>query len=300
MVHAACAWCVASASMGMTYQEAVHITSNANRNGFAGLATSGHLLTLDSAYPDFITNVNSTTYIKTVTLMSEYAYVNYYQPNRGWDRSYSNAYPRDSWVSFAPELKNYMQARSNELAGTSVVDVARRAEQVLGMSDSGTHTYAVELWVPTNLLFRPAIHWSVTDNAVATGWAGQDTSGPEFFTRSYTNVSSYQEWFVNRQDTVFGGANAFPWTGLGYTYDWYYEATQTNEWIGVSEFVVAPGLGMVVEGGALVDHYFGFAAIPEPGVLLLFVVGVGVVAWGGRLRVRRPRLEGARSDTTRT
>lgn len=254
-----------------TYAEAV-----TRAQDFATLPTDGNLLTLD--YPQLVTtNVAGTTYLKGLTLMRGNTWTNFYMRNVGWTNSCSNAVGYEAWITFEPELKGYLGARTNEYDVNSAASIAGRAEQALGMTNNATHLFAVDLWVAAASLFRPTVNWSPTNSATFRDWTGQDQSGPAWFGGAYGE--NYYDWFTNRQQTVYAGNNAFPWTGLGYTFDWYY-ATNSPALVGPSEFVIGAQQTYYVGGGTPVDQFF---AIPEPGVGALFLVGV-VLALGRRRR----------------
>jgi len=235
----------------------------------AGLPASTNLLTL--SYDQLsTTNFGGTTYLKTVSLMKGSTWSNFYLPYVGWTAARSNGVGYESWVTFEPELKGYLTARTNEFDATSVTSLAMRAEQALGMTNNATHLFAVDLWVAAASLFRPAINWSLTSAATYRDWTGQDLNGPDWFSSTYGG--NYFAWFTNRQATVYAGSGAFPWTGLGYTYDWYY-ATNSPALVGPSEFVVGAQQTYYVAGGTPLDEFF---AIPEPGTGGLVLLGIAL------------------------
>lgn len=256
-----------------TYEEAI-----ARAQDFAGLPASTHLLTL--TYDQLITtNHSGTTYLKALTLMKGSTWSNYYLPYVGWTSARSNGVGFEAWVTFEPELKGYMAARTNEFDPGSAASIAARAEQALGMTNNGTHLFAVDLWVAADSLFRPAVNWSLTNSATYRDWTGQDPNGPAWFGSTYGG--DYFAWFTNRQQTVYSGNNAFPWTGLGYTFDWYYP-TNSAALVGPSEFVIGAQQAYYIGGGTPVDQFF---AIPEPGASAFLLLGL-LVLWPFRLRLR--------------
>lgn len=242
---------------GDTYLEAITRASQ-----FTNLPWDTHLLTSADA---ITMTTNSTTCLGVVSLMSDYVWTSFYQPHVGG--LMTNTVGHESWVTFQPELKQYLNARTSEFsAGLS--GATMRGEMVLGMTNSASHIWAVELWVPVDALFRPAINWSITETWTDTSWSGHDTNGPSWFLTNYGE--SYYQWFTNRQATIYQGNNAFPWSGLGYSYDWYYP-TNSSSIVGLSEFVVGGGQGFYVAGASHVDQYL----IPEPGTTWLVLAGSG-------------------------
>lgn len=258
-----------------TYEEAI-----TRAQDFAGLPASTNLLTL--TYDQLITtNYSGTTYLKTVTLMKGSTWSNFYLPYVGWTSARSNGVGYEAWVTFEPELKGYMAARTNEFDVGSAASIAARAEQALGMTNNATHLFAVDLWVAADSLFRPAINWSLTNSVTYRDWAGQDVNGPGWFSSVYSET--YFDWFTNRQQTVYSGNNAFPWTGLGYTFDWYY-ATNSPALVGPSEFVIGAQQSYFVGGGTPVDQFF---AVPEPSAVALLLLGLFILL-SFRFRLRVP------------
>jgi len=77
----------------------------------------------------------------------------------------------------------------------------------------------------------------VCNQSVAFGWPDPM---PIVQPAGFTNVSEYTTWFSNRLDTIYTfGSNSvgYPWTGLGYTYDWYYDTNDLRR-VGPAEFIL--------------------------------------------------------------
>jgi hypothetical protein len=68
----------------------------------------------------------------------------------------------------------------------------------------------------------------------------------DFDTSPETTVSeSYMDWFhTNESASYILTRNGYPWTRLGYTYDW---CAGANE-VGLSEFVIRPGATVTIVG----------------------------------------------------
>ena len=107
--------------------------------------------------------------------------------------------------------------------GDGVQDWSLRLHQVLGMPTSKNYTAITALWIDADLLYRPA---NVTDAKSAMQTTYQKTGNEEFDT-------TYKEWFVSNIIWSYFDS-AFPWTRLGYTYDW---ADNGKEY-GLSEFLI--------------------------------------------------------------
>jgi len=130
---------------------------------------------------------------------------------------------REVWVTAAPELQNFCKncCRDNE-------SLTLRLEQLQGLPPDNGKTRVVEMWVSTSDLFRPSADPEISDRE-----AGIDFPIPS----DYITVNqSYVEWFNTLKNASYG-ENGYPWTRLGYTYDWGNPQSE----VGLSEFVVRQG-----------------------------------------------------------
>lgn len=158
-------------------------------------------------------------------------------------------YSRDTYVTVAPELKNFFRG--------TIPDPMRIA-QLLGLppSDAVNKVCFLEMWVSPNDLFRPSPDPEVTDQEAEIDFP---TSRYSTRFRSYSSTelvfadmtcdaaqcpacnqwnqcgfTSYENYIKNRKQYIYSGANPYPWTSLGYTYDW----GNADNHVGLSEFVV--------------------------------------------------------------
>ncbi|MFN6499909.1 MAG: hypothetical protein RMX65_023360 [Nostoc sp. DedQUE01] len=149
--------------------------------------------------------------------------------------------PRDLWVTATPDLQKFCKA----YRPTSQTSLEYRLNQVLGLPpDSGTtNRYIVELWVEPRSLFRPSKDPNITDHE-----AELEFPLPNAFESIST---SYQDWFTQQFQSRYGSpSNAstsvvnYPWTQLGYTYDWGSQSDwqkldpKRSPHVGLSEFVI--------------------------------------------------------------
>ncbi|HOP40616.1 MAG TPA: hypothetical protein PLI53_06195 [Geobacteraceae bacterium] len=150
-------------------------------------------------------------------------------------------YRWDSWVTAAPEMKKRF---------TFVTPSRLRVVQLLGLppsyatpGDPHEAKYVMELWAYPADLFRPCPDSEITDTACEMNfptdpfrildldnkvWATEGLSVPVFKT--------YTSWFNNRTRNVYtptASSEAYPWTRVGYTYDW-----GSPHHVGLSEFVL--------------------------------------------------------------
>ncbi len=192
--------------------------------------------------------------VLVVTFVDRWAFDNVYKPNIGKEM----ALDRSLWVTVVPEMKNFFIkdcpksiSRKNERCPPTV----KRIHQLLGINPKSTYEALVELWVDPNVLFRPSADPETTDHEseiprISGGnWVFPSDSNPFLLpkvnlidlSKKYvekpgaTKWANYKDWFVNRIDTIYKTADGgWPWTQLGYTYDW------GNPWsfVGLSEFVI--------------------------------------------------------------
>jgi hypothetical protein len=143
---------------------------------------------------------------------------------------------RETWVTAAPELKNfctpYVSTHSN---------LTLRLEQLLGLPPNNGKTKFVAVWVKPQDLFRPAPDPEITDQE-----AGLTFPQSKFLTVS----PEYVTWFNNLSSQSYG-ENGYPWTRLGYTYDW---GNPTSE-VGLSEFVINSGATIEVDTVTSTEDY---------------------------------------------
>ncbi|MBI1928900.1 hypothetical protein HYR99_32225 [Candidatus Poribacteria bacterium] len=138
------------------------------------------------------------------------------------------------WVTAVPELKKI--CREHRFA--SKKDIELRLEQLLGLppnsrtNPQNKKEYFVEMWVKPDDLFRPCPDSEIDDHQCELGEAKGD-----FEVR---DGKPFVEWFTESQKADYLQSNPdmmnawFPWTRLGYTYDW---GNPVNE-VGLSEFVI--------------------------------------------------------------
>jgi hypothetical protein len=130
----------------------------------------------------------------------------------------------DTWVTVVPEIKTFFK---NHVDPDS--NLTLRAKQLLVLPPNTSNLYFVELWVNTQSLFRPTL-----DNEI------NDTVAQLTFSSSAT--AAYKEWFNNNIIYSYFPPR-YPWTRLGYTYDW----GNSGSHVGLSEFVLAQYSMVIVE-----------------------------------------------------
>jgi outer membrane autotransporter protein len=160
----------------------------------------------------------------------------------GYTRGYvDNAYRKSPlWVTAAPELYAWHKANN-----TPPGEMSLRTKQLLGMPENHTPDRIVELWVDTNALTRPCKDPDITNPKSSLDWPSDvDTKYP-----------GHRAWF-NSNMTTYTADPPFPWTQLGYTYDW----GNPNSIRGLTEFVAAKYDAGKPETRLVVDSVFSIGS----------------------------------------
>ena len=145
--------------------------------------------------------------------------------------------PWEFWVTVAPEIQQWTQQHPTRCAY-----LERRLEQLLGLPPHDGKDRFVEFWVEPADLFRPSPDPEITDQE-----AELDFPQSSLF---LTVSEEYIAWF-EALCAVSYEAGGYPWTRLGYTYDW--GAPHTD--IGLSEFIIRAGATVEIRAVAATAAY---------------------------------------------
>ncbi len=137
-----------------------------------------------------------------------------------------------TWVTLAPDIKGFFATHSTVSVNNTV-----RLAQLLGLSADTKNTYIVEAWANPKALFRPAGDPEINDTTAS-------------ITLSPTANATYRAWF-NGNIVAAYYPKTFPWTRLGYTYDWGNGGTT----VGLSEYVLWKNASILVKSVSTVDQY---------------------------------------------
>jgi hypothetical protein len=134
----------------------------------------------------------------------------------------------DIWVTIAPALQEFCKK-------LHLKDPTLRLEQRLGLPPGSGDTIFVQIRVPlasagTNF-FRPCLDPRITTSTCPV--AGSPSTQPSW----------YPTWFYQQYYGSYGVPYQYPWTGLGYTYDWAASPSHFGE----SEYVIHTGATVQVE-----------------------------------------------------
>ncbi len=176
----------------------------------------------------------------------------YYDTSVGKD--YTLPDDANVWVTVVPELRNFIRKNFQNVA-------TLRIEQVLGLPPNSGKTKFIEIWVNPKDLFRPSPDPEITDHEASlvfpttlNRFLAFDNSAHviEYDYDKKADVSyTYRQWFRQRRQAVYSGDYPYPWTRLGYTYDW---GTASSH-VGLSEFVILGGSTIGIRSIITNDDY---------------------------------------------
>lgn len=168
----------------------------------------------------------------------------------------------DSWFTPTPFMQNFCRAYD----GT---DLLLRTQQLLGLPprtlSAGANDSIVSIWIEPSELFRPCADPEVIDGECVVTLSGETfidgntswgANTPQV-SASFVNVErKHLNWMARNWNDRYSppeGQAAYPWTALGYTYDW---GAPTNP-VGMSEFVGPKGTPVVFESILPLAKYCG-------------------------------------------
>jgi len=144
-----------------------------------------------------------------------------------------------AWVTAFPELQDVCRAEISLGKGQTM-----RLRQLLGLTPNAKVDGVVEFWVRPNDLFRPAPDPEITDRTAGLNMPKDVAS----WYRQWFNELRSHQYFQSRKPKN----DAYPWTQLGYTYDW---APGPEK--GLSEFVIKANSQVYIESITPVAEYCG-------------------------------------------
>lgn len=152
------------------------------------------------------------------------------------------------WVTAVPEVQQKCKAFTEP-------DLELRLRQLLGLQPDAKFKYFVTMTVRSSDIFRPT-----TDPTTTTQSPCSDSTNATCGEVFPDWVSSdHVKWIANQMLSSYvisenhTGAYSYPWTRLGYTYDWKPGADR----YGASEYVIRPGSVVNVSGKEPYGPYCG-------------------------------------------
>ena len=134
---------------------------------------------------------------------------------------------QDVWVTAVPELKDFCR----QFGFKYYIDA--RLEQVLGLPPQRNYNQMVEFYAHPQDVFRPCPDPEITDGECEL----------EFPNSPDLQISErHRAWMQEQETNAYQNETRYPWTRLGYTYDW----GNPKDPIGLSEFVVRKGASVQI------------------------------------------------------
>lgn len=138
------------------------------------------------------------------------------------DGDYSKYYKHKNLLDLTQNFWVFIPKEVKEKCNKKEIQDSKRLSRFLGLNDSVSSDTIVFLWVDKGQLFRPAYNSDISKIVLPSG-AARSIDHPN---------SKVKKWFDDQCAT-----NTYPWTRLGYTYDW----GDAHDKIGATEFVTTVG-----------------------------------------------------------
>lgn len=151
--------------------------------------------------------------------------------------------PYGMWVTGVPEVQTICRGFR--------VDIAMRLRQLLGLPPDADTTRFLVLSVAAADLFRPS-----PDSDIATRFpckSQPDGSLPSNCGNSFpeSTTAAHYQWIASESLYLHSVPNGYPWTHLGYTYNW----TPGQDRYGASEYVIRANAKAFVMDNVPPDKY---------------------------------------------
>lgn len=169
---------------------------------------------------------------------------------------------RQGWYTAYPDLQNACSQPTKETK-------LKRVLQLLGLPPNKNVDVVYEVYVPIDLMFRPCPDPEIYDsqcvseipvynvnstNKEAPWYCPSDDEEVIQLGEKYVDVKSkHFQWMCTTWKYNYGNSGTYknyPWTGLGYTYDW---GSPTGK--GLSEFILDTGAEVKVNKRSTIDEY---------------------------------------------
>lgn len=194
-----------------------------------------HLVAITPWNDTLIWKDENKTELLMVSWMSEWAMNTFYKPSLG-KKMTTNSNPKYlSWVTSEPEIRNFAKSYTP----TTELTLQDRLNQRLGLPPTQDPKYFVQMWVKAVDLFRPCLDSEVIDDTCIVDLEKEDLpAGFQDITKFICINPEHKKWFEERRATSYekNSPGAFPWSRLGYTYDW----GNPTDHVGFSEFAIKP------------------------------------------------------------
>ncbi|MEM6480172.1 MAG: hypothetical protein AAF647_14195, partial [Pseudomonadota bacterium] len=166
----------------------------------------------------------------------------------------------DVWVTLEPHLGDFCSAYAADVAGDDR-SLALRVEQRLGLPPGSTNSHFVTFEVSADgagaAIFRPCGNSATDTTTCSVGQPAQCAAGD-------TTCEAHSDFFYRQYYNAFGTEHPveYPWTSLGYTFDWAPTAVGFSGEtgyvrVGESEYVIPSGTTVKVSSVVTTKAYCG-------------------------------------------
>ena len=155
-----------------------------------------------------------------VLMLSWHKYPDSYKAGESFTCAYGEV-----WVFTDKEILSWYDEN-----GKDVTDWEVRLEQLIGLPAEKEYTHVSAFWVDIEEMIRPAYQPDVTKQVTKEDL---DSSA----------LGEYRDWFDGNAEYSYTSETPYPWTRLGYTYDW---ADNCDDY-GLTEFIILPDSVIEVE-----------------------------------------------------
>ena len=152
------------------------------------------------------------------------------EDSRYWESGQADMFLLDDrlpWVTLPYDLTDHLKA---DVRQTDDHGIEMRVIQMLGLPPDCGYDHIVLFWAEKDSLFRPTPDPEIHDSEVLLDF--RDDVDPR-----------YRAWFEDYSRTAYHSDTPYPWTRLGYTYDWHSGSPSAT---GPAEFIVRPSTRVIV------------------------------------------------------
>lgn len=140
---------------------------------------------------------------------------------------------KEIWLASTKEYEEKFNGQSHNIKNWSL-----RFEQLLGLPPKYGCTHFIACWVKPEDLVRPAYQSDITKQLKAEDFKGN-------------SLGENGLWFISNM-SYFIKNKKYPWTRLGYTYDW---SEESKNHYGLTEFLVKPGSDLEIAWVKTTEEY---------------------------------------------
>jgi len=211
------------------------------------------------------------------------------------------------YVTSGNELRDYLRATYFDPTDSpDPAEIALRIQQAVGLpAEDASDRGLAYFWAPLQNIARPAYSADITTqlptlDTFSDGTYQTTTVGaPDGFTyvdvndaaTTYTGPAGLPDFVTWNQ-----AQTTYPWTAMGYTYNWNalqdgsnpaygFDPDHATSTVGLSEFIISGGSDVILENWIPYSDFTTWL-VPEPSAALLLVLAAGLLLI--RLRRHRP------------